>query len=411
MTKILLENNTDDTEKGGQVFNVVAGTDAGNRTLKIMIGGHWKNPKFFMYDNVTAKADEVDYEFDDNNESDLDHMLDITINSNGASTGKRFLLGEFAKNYRKTLKERENNKKTQDPQLHLSTLAAIANSIVERIVKEEQSAPEEVTVNVNMCTGLPYEEWRDKISRAKYESLYLGNHTITFEHKNYPIRKVILNVKKVEVEIEGLPALKTALGANKFADKYEDKKYLVDGVVAMVDIGCYTSDMIGGKYAKVGQDENGIKLAIKTTANLCTGISIGVGTAAERTIKSLVEKYPYLSESITNTDIFTANIENGGILSGNRISIEPYFTEHCYEVGKEIGEKFVALFDMNGFKEYLHHIYICGGGSKIPSIVEGFNDTLRELRYDAERFPIENLQNPNPVHANTFGYYLTAKFK
>ncbi|MEM4261189.1 MAG: ParM/StbA family protein [Candidatus Woesearchaeota archaeon] len=392
-----------------QTFNVEVGADAGNSTIKIMIGGHWKKHEFFMYDNVTAKSDEVDYTFDDNDETELKNMLDVTITSNNA-VGNRFLFGEFAKKYRKTLSERVNNKKTQDPQLHLSTLTAIASSVVEKALNEETDLEDEIVINVKMCTGLPYEEWKNDNNRDRYKNLYLGTHIVEFENKKYPIRKAILNINDVDVEIEGLPALKAALGANKFADQFDSKEELIGGVVAMVDIGCYTTDMIGGIYEEVGQDGDDIKLGIKNRANLCTGMSIGVGTAAERTIKDIINEYPHISD-LKISDIFKANMSQKKIIQGKRKSIEPFFSDNCYNIGKEIGTKFVGLFDTNGYKESLYHIYICGGGSQIPSIIQGFKDILSELRYDTEYIPVEILERPNPVHANTFGYYLTAKFK
>lgn len=383
------------------------GSDAGNNSLKIMVG----EEAFFVYDNIIASRGKVNYDMDNISSKNLDDMLDVSVTLNVGHKDetlirtKDFLLGNMAKRYPSLCVERVKNEKSQDYQLIMSSLVAIANSIIVDTDKSELT--EILDIEIDLCTGLPFSEWAVKAKREKYKNMYLGNHQIVFNNEDYPVKIVNINVVDVRISIEGMPALTTTLLFEGYEEKFSPKE-LAEKTIAMVDIGSYTCDFAGGIY-KSSRVNNELQVTLEPAFQLSTGLMEGVGSAMDNTnadLRRVYEEKFGVNEKITKKDMLDAYLYGDMVVSGKDIKISPYFEKHCVNLGAEIALTLTNLYDTNGYKSNLKTIFLSGGGSLIPYIVDSFKRTLEDQGYDPSIVVIS--ENIDPVYVNAIGYYVNA---
>ena len=381
-------------------IRVTAGLDGGNNSLKLDLG----NGNVVQYDNIFAPRIEVDLEKEYMrngkrvaNKFNIANMLDVSIKSGERENS--FIFGNQAQKYRTNIKERVNNYKSDDEQLALNSLVALTNTVIANLDKENWE--EELNIEVNLCTGLPFHEYETGVRQDKYKKLFVGNHEIKFLNPSYPVKKVNLTVKDVELEIEGLAALKQTIFDKGIMDSNHNQ--IIGKIVSMIDIGCYTTDIVGGIFVDDIDEEGNPFVQFDTLSEVCKGIIQGVGTAADNTIKRLKsDNASKLGQydDFTRQDIFKAT-SNNGIIPGTDFNIEPTYSEECRKIGNDIGNTFAQLIDASGFRNKLLKIYIAGGGSYVEAIVNEFKKVFEEKGFSNNLIDIVD----NPVYANANGYF------
>lgn len=383
------------------------GIDGGNSSIKI-----YNNGKTVSYENLycerlvlDSKLDlATEYDMNSNQEYNLDEMLDVSVTKpNGVS--KQFIFGKQAAMYRKHIKERENMDKSTDSQLIDNCIVAIVNTILEELKPSELD--EVMNMEVYLTTGLPFKEYK-KENRERYANAFLGKHTVEFLHPKYPVKKVNIEVKGTTIDIEGMAALRQTIFDKKLI-KNENLDDLVDRVVSIIDIGCFTTDIVGGVFAE--NEINGqATLKLDYNISLCEGVNQGIGTAMDLTIKALYDKYPQLKDGdLSRTDILKAlkNTRNKNELSGRRgISIEPEFTLQCKRLAMLLADKYVKTYSNSGYQNSIYKIYFTGGGVLTNSVVEQFKSLISS---EIGNNLVEILDEP--IYQNAKGYNSIAQVK
>lgn len=420
------------------LYNV--GADAGNDSIKLQIGLNKKK----NYDNIYCQAVQTQiYVNEYGMNRDLDGMLDVTVTSHSAD-GELIVsdiyFGDMAKDFKENTVERDKGKKHSDGNLITSTVVAIGNYLISDMLEKMQNdillemeigeaasedevaktkanafeeaknrIKKELIIDINLSTGLPYNEYIIDSMANEFKNRFLGEHIIVFNSPYYPVDKLILNIKSVEISTEGGSALRTALAYKNIKKQYTFDD-LYESAWAMADIGCYTSDIVSGIFNAINDEEETTNnLRFDNIPTLGTGLVTGVGTAYDNTIEIVEESLADTltnGETITKKDIAKAmkSKTRRGFIRGKRIDILPYVQPELRRVGETVGKEFVKLYTKAGYKRNIFKIYLAGGGALIPEVVEGFTKALKDSNYEID--VIEILSEPDPVYANAFGYYL-----
>ncbi|UYZ38949.1 hypothetical protein OD350_29110 (plasmid) [Clostridium beijerinckii] len=398
-------NNHEKKEKT-KIQTYYIGADGGNTKLKLIYNNQYTN-----YDNIYAVDSPIDYNAMNLTEEDMDeylrNILNVRFTWHNGQADKRireFLFGELATISRSDLQERLNADKSDDLMLTMTTILGSVNFILENMDPKELK--EEMEFNLKLSTGLPYHEYKIPTLRDKYKNHYEGEHVIEFFDPRFPVRKVTVNIGETIVNSEGMSALETTINGQGVLTE-ETKEFLMDTVWVMIDIGGYTTDIVGGIFRK---KKNGIKL--ETIDRLSKGLKYGVSTAQDKAIDRMKEHYKdkvtTSTFNVTRKEINNAEMREGkfkGIINNRYKTNTTDFTYEEYrKLGRKIGNDFTQLYNANGQMDSLEKIYIAGGGALNEEVTKELISELDSRGISKELIQI--VDSPNPVYVNAVGYYL-----
>jgi hypothetical protein len=392
--------------------------DGGNSTIKVLVDG----TNALQFENTTANSSQVDYRKSPDLSGTGIQKLDVTItrqHNKKDSTSNRILLGKLTEKYKAQRTPRADIDKSNDPLLIDSMIATLAYTKLYFMKKSGENISKTTTLRSNLGSGLPFHEWIKSGNKEKFKQNLVGNHKVKFNHpwfeKNgYPTEvEIIIDYVKVCVEGETTANLLLNTEDNEF-QKLSPQEQL-DIVVVLIDIGAYTTEIIGKQFVEVVENEeimgHGGELCVEhqTLANLSDGIRRGIGHIMEATITSAKNQYAQLKDKLVRQDIELALSSKGerngkvGWIAGTEINILDIFTEHAKDYANEIAQKVAEIYDKNEVIGKIKKIYLTGGGSQITIIVEQLKKALGEQGIKAEI--ITPISDPNPVFSNCEGYY------
>lgn len=381
--------------------------DGGNTVIKVVY-----NDEYTTYDNIYAKDSRIDYNTMNLSEDDMDEYLEDILNVKftyhvGQDDCKiqEFLFGNLATNNKSDLEERKNADKSDDVMLVMTSILSSVNFIIDRMDPNEINP--EMAMNLNISTGLPYHEFSIDKKKEKYSKHFLGQHLIEFKDPRYPVNKVTLNIVDTKINSEGMSALKTELEINKVLNE-ETMEELINTVWCMIDIGGYTTDIIGGIWRR---KRSGPKF--ETIDSLSLGLNYGIATAQDEAIKTIVReyqgKYSNLPATfkITRKEINEVEIreKRRGILNNiYKTNTLDYTTEEYEKIGRRIANDFIQKYIQNSQMDSLLKVYLSGGGAKNEILVEALKTELESRGINRDF--VEVVTVPDPVYVNAFSYYL-----
>lgn len=385
---------------------IIAGIDAGNTSIKLQL----KDGKTVTYENVYSERSDVDmnleYQLNSKksvNKRNIRRFLDVKVTDGEEEIS--FIFGEQAKKYKTVIAERPNNYKADDKQLVMNSIVSLANTIIsEEMEKENWTSllKDEMEYEASISVGLPFQEYHIDGKKEEYQKNFQKLFTIEFLNPSYPIRKMKLNIKNVDVDIEGNSAIKQTIFEEGIIERPASD--IADKTIAMIDIGCYSIDIVGGRFLE-DEDENGdIFVDFEIIKKLSQGITQGVGTAIDNVIAEIKNKY---SKEIAQHRVFTrqeiseAYTTDSKCISGTKYNIEPFYTNELTKLGNKIGKAFVDMVNAAGYKEEMLKIYVAGGGSLNKVLMNSFEDYLVSMNFNKEIIEISE----NPIYANARGYY------
>lgn len=388
-----------------EIIKTIVGIDGGNNSIKIESG----NDKPVNYENIYCNidAEKMEKEYKRNakikaNKFNIANMLDVKVTSNGKT--HTFIFGKKAERYRTVAVERVNNYKSDDEQLVLNSIVALVNTTISNM--DNSKWKDELNMEISLCTGLPFHEYEIEDRKIKYSDLFKGKYTIEFLNPSYPVRKVNLTIDNVELEIEGLAALKQTL----FDENTLENENALNKVVSMIDIGCYTTDIVGGLFFEDCDEEGNSYVNFETQSDLCTGIVNGVGTALDNVISKMKNKYSKeLGQygTFTRQEIIKAAESDDKLVGGTEFSIEPFYSDECAKLGTFLGTQFAQVYDESGYKNKILYLYVAGGGSYNEIIINTFKEAISKKGFNDKLVKFIN----NPVYANAKGYFNIADCK
>ena len=394
--------------KNKEVKTYKVSADGGNSSIKVIY-----NNAYTSYDNIYAINSYIDYAAMNIDPNDDDEywrdLLNVKFTWHAGSEDqeiREFLFGTLATNNKSDLEERINADKSDDLMLTMNTILASVNFIIESMEEDGIKGTKELELNLDFSTGLPYHEYKIEPLREKYKKHYEGKHIIEFKDPRYPVGRVIVNIKDVVVESEGMSALTTTVKSQGVLTE-ETKDFLLNTVWCMIDIGGYTTDIVGGVFR---QKKQGIKL--ETIDRLGKGLNYGISTAQNIAIDKIKNFYKdeiKTSFKITRKDINNAEMREGkfkGIINNrHRTNTTDFTTEEYQKLGNKIGNDFAQLFTANSEMDNLEKIYIAGGGSLNEVVVNSLIDEL--VNRGIPKDIVEVVTSPDPVYVNAVGYYLS----
>ncbi|NFN06377.1 hypothetical protein FDB50_16930 [Clostridium botulinum] len=388
-----------------ETYNVAP--DGGNTEIKVIYNG-----EYTTYDNIYAKDSHIDYNTMNLSEDDMDEYLQDILNVKftyhvGQEDCKiqEFLFGNLATNNKSDLEERTNGDKSADEMLVMTSILSSVNFIIDRM--DPNQIKKEMIMNFNVSTGLPYHEYSIDNKREMYEQHFLGQHIIEFLDPRYPVEKVTLNIENVIVNSEGMSALKTEIEINQILNE-ETMEDLINTVWCMIDIGGYSTDIIGGIWRR---KRSGLKL--ETIDSLSLGLKYGIATAQDEAIKTIFKEYHTnygklpATFKITRKDINDAEMrtKNKGLLNNRyKTNTLDYTVEEYKKIARRIANDFAQKYIANSQMDSILKIYLSGGGSKNEILVEVLKEELENRGINKEF--VECVTIPDPVYVNAYSYYL-----
>lgn len=403
------------------------GIDGGNSTLNLVIDGENfpRSIPSIQSDPSPAKTNYNNSIFKSRNTNNqLWNKLhaETTLHKNNKDKLFRseFLLGHMAEEYQKDQRSRGNREKYQDKDLAKWMITAMAYALLELKIQNEDYEIKEGDIlqfNINMSTGLPYREGSDEKKKSEWANMFPGLHEINFKHPIFKNLKIDLVIEKVLVFVEGEMALNLEL--NKSGGVYDTTKpeALLQKKMVMTDIGGHTTEIVTLSY-EMDQDDtydefdvsdDEITIIPETKAHLTDGIQRGVLTIMEDVITEVEEEYRRQGKplrKLTTRDIELAFTKKGrfngkiGWILPEEIYVKDIFERQAENLAMEIVQRIHSLFQ--DIISEIDTIYLCGGGSRIDSIINRIKKELISLGYKADKI----IPLSDPIFANAKGYYL-----
>jgi len=392
--------------------------DAGNSTIKTLINGE----KAMIFENIVADPSNTNYLKDPDLIGSGIQKLDVTVQRHFDKTyGEKnhFLYGKITDKHKAYREARGDKFKANDPQLADSMVTSVVYSILYYQKKAGNNIDKLKTLNISLNTGLPFHEWIIKEQREKFKKNLKGNHTIEFNHpwfkKNSFPEKLEIVISDVTVLVEGETTANLILNDvdNEF-HKYSPQE-LIDNIVVLIDIGAYTTEIIGKQFVEVVQNdedifgESDLEVEHQTLPNLSEGIRRGIGHVFESSINTINQKYPKLDRLIRQ-DIQNAlgkkGTRNGksGYLLGEDINILEDFKLHAKDYSDYIATQIENIYNKNESKRKIKRIYLTGGGSQIDVVIEELKNSLKADDINPDL--IVPITDPNPIFSNCLGYHI-----
>ncbi|MBQ3420680.1 MAG: hypothetical protein IJH34_03230, partial [Romboutsia sp.] len=309
------------TKAKTEIKTYKVGADGGNSKIKIVY-----DDKYTYYDNIYAPNCEIDYKAIKFTEEEMDEYLRNVLNIRFTWHANKedkmvqdFLFGKLANTDKTQIKERVNADKSDDIMLVMCTLLCSVNFIIENM--DENELKEEMEINLDLSTGLPYHEFKIEELRKKYAEHYEGEHIIEFKDPRYPVKEIKLNViDGVKVESEGMCGLKTIIEMQDIINEESEEEYL-GTLWSLIDIGGFTTDVMGGI---IQESKRGIKFDL-SVGNLGNGINLGVSSAQDAAIEKINETYKkkLSTFNITRAEVNEAELRKGkfkGVINKYRLN-------------------------------------------------------------------------------------------
>lgn len=407
--------------------------DGGNSTINIVINGK-KVRRFFpsiQSDPLPAKASYANAAWGKDSSTNLWNKLHVetTLNMDKPNEFFRseFLFGHMAEEYQKDLRSRDNKEKYQDKDLAKWMITSLAYSLFENRVQNENyklKNNDKLQFNIILATGLPYREAKDAEKRSSWENIFKGVHRVEFKHPLFKGLTVDLVIEGAHAFVEAEMAL--TLELNKDGGIFETTKAedLLNKKMAIIDIGGHTTEVVTIAYEAIQNDdddydeydvqERELEVRPVTKIHLTDGIQRGVATIMEDIIVEINNEYQSINKPIktlTRRDIELAFTIKGkydgqvGWILPEKIYVKDMFDRHVENLAMDIVQKVHALYQNNVISE-VDTIFLCGGGSRISSVVEIIKKQLGALGYNEDKI----VSVADPVFANALGYYFTLTY-
>lgn len=418
-------------------MNYNCAVDGGNSSINIVINGD-RFPIAFpsiQSDPLAAKADynnAVSMKDTTTNTWDKLHV-DVTLNKNNSSQKDEaeFLFGHMAEKYTRDLRNRQNFEKCNDKELAKWMIAALAYSLYYTKMKTEDYSIKEndyLQFNVNLATGLPYREGSKEEKRQQFANMFAGTHTVNFKHPIFKNLTVEIAIEQVFVFVEAEMAL--TLELNKEGGIYQTTppELLLNRKMGILDIGGHTTESLTINYEMV-QDQKELEMGDfideysmsefdiqqVTLTHLTYGIERGIGTIMEDVISEIDNKYRGTGKplrSFTRRDIELAFTRKGmlngkiGYILPEQIYIKDIFDRQARNLATDIVQKTHAMYQGFNVVSEIDTIFLCGGGSKISTVVDAIRSEFDKLGYDKKKILVVD----DPIFANAKGYYMSMMY-
>lgn len=389
------------------VYTINANADGGNYSIKVLIG-----ESYGKFTNAFISADRSEVKATLENESYVGRKKEDIYNSLFVSFKlKEDEPVEFMFDTRALGIEgsqyRANKEKCNDKQLVMNTLLSVA--VMQLVNMDKSEYQKEMNFDINLSTGLPVKEWFTKGDKETYASLFKGQHVIEFKDRyitqELGIEKINLNVKDVDVQIEGIAALELVSDVESI-EQDEIVNYANKEIV-IVDIGQHTTDIAGAKYVYDRRDKS---LSLETSRKLVDGINIGIGDVLEDIVEEIQKsKIVDRNEELTPEHILEAVMDFNGVLTSCGVDISSIYEKHMIAFANRIAEYFIRMCDEAGSRQRLNLILLSGGGSNEHIIVRAFKEFIAKNEYNSEIVDVMN-EYCEPVYANALGYDKMSKF-
>lgn len=409
--------------------------DGGNSTINIVINGETYKKMFpsIQADYMSAKlsyANEAVWGKDKATQlwKRLHVETSLDVGSPGRMDRTEFVFGHMAEDYQKDLRSRQNKEKYQDKALAKWMVTSLAFALFETKQKEDGYEIEQgdnLQFNVVLSAGLPYREGKYPEKRKAWSELFKGTHRVHFKHPLFKDLTVDLVIEEVIPVIEGEMALTLELNKEGGVAQSIPAEELLNRKYAIIDIGGHTTEIVTVDYAmeEIEQDENEMydeydddtEISVRqvTKIDLTDGIERGVATVMEDVIADVSEDYRNKKKplkTLVRRDIELA-FTNRGRLNGKRgwilpeqIYIKDMFDKQSENLANDIINKVHLMF--GEIISEIDTIYLCGGGSRIDSIVRSIKTELGRLGYSSNKIVAVD----DPVMANVKGYYLMMSY-
>ncbi|MCK9470653.1 MAG: ParM/StbA family protein [Bacilli bacterium] len=401
--------------------------DGGNSTINIVIDGV-VYPRVFpsiQSDALPAKESYNNAMYSKSMDTNLYNKLHVetTMFAGKDKYRSEFLFGKMAEEFQKELRTRSNSEKHQDKNLAKWMLTALAFSLLDTKIKNENYEIKENDVlqfNVVIGTGLPYREGKDIEKRKIWSSMFMGVHKVHFLHPIFKNLTVDLVVEDVLPWVEGEMAL--AYQLNKKDGIYLNTKdeELLNKKMGIIDIGGHTTEFVTLAYEledRDNYDEYDVDLETEITVkpvvkgHLTDGVQRGVKTIMEDVITEIEEWYRVNVNKplkrLTSRDIELAFTNKGryngevGWIMPEKIDIKPFFNRHIENLAMDITQKIHILYQEHTISE-IDYIFLCGGGSRIEHLVNMLKSELTRLGFNGDKI----VSVDDPIFANAKGYYM-----
>lgn len=398
--------------------------DAGNSGIKVVL-----NEKFYLsFPNINVYEDkQVNYKFGKfktTSKSFGKNLLDVTVTPhfNKGGEASHFLYGQMAEGVPSRKENRGDTDKSTDQRLLSNMIVSLAYTVINYQLQHKKAGDKfskEMTIRADVSTGLPYTEWnqgKDDVFRDRL----VGNHRITFHNPFFNelgIENVELIIERAMINVEGDGALDAIAKYSNDPIHFMEPAALLDKVMVIVDIGAFTTEIIGAQFKQDNEDEDEeLEVALIPDENYSIGIARGIGHAMLDVIENVHSNCSELEDRLVRRDIEKAFTTAGGFregkygwvagkeVSGQPLNVADYMEKTAVSLGEEIATRFYSFYDRSGVKNNIARIYLCGGGSKFGSLVDKFKGVLKDHGYKTEN--LITLSDPDPVYANALGYYL-----
>lgn len=390
-----------------KIHTINANADGGNYSIKVLIGesyGKFTNA-FISADRSEVKATLENESYVGRKKEDIYNSLFVSFKLQGDQPVDFMFdtraLGIEGSQYR------ANKEKCNDKQLVMNTLLSVA--VMQLVNMDKAEYQKEMNFDINISTGLPVKEWFTQGDKEAYAALFKGKHIIEFKDRymkeELGIEKVNINVKDIDVQIEGIAALELVSDVEGI-EKEEIVNY-ANKEIAIIDIGQHTTDIAGAKYVYDKRDKT---LSLETSRKLVDGINIGIGDVLEDVVEEIQKsKIVDRNEELTPEHILEAVMEFNGVLTSCGADISSIYSKHMTAFANRIAEYFVRMCDESGSRQRLNLVLLSGGGSNEEIIVKAFKEFIAKNEYNSAIVDVMN-EYCEPVYANALGYDKMSKF-
>lgn len=406
--------------------------DGGNASINIVIDGEIFPIAFpsLQSDPISAKADYVNAVNMENMSKVEYDKLHVNVIQHFDKPNKKdeaeFLFGHMAEKYTRDLRSRQNFKKSEDRNLAMWMITALAYSLY--VVKKNREnytlKPNDIlTFHVNLGTGLPYREGSIEENIENYRKMFEGKHRIEFKHPIFKNLTVELIIENALVFTEAQVAL--SLELNKEGGIYETTPpdQLLNKKMAIIDIGGHTTESLTIGY-EMARNESELELGTfideyaidevevvqKTLTHLTFGIERGIATIMEDVIAEIDNKYRGTGvqlRTFVRRDIEKAFTRQGvlngkvGYILPEKIYVKDIFDAQARNLAVDIVQKTHAMYQAHNVVSEIDTIFLAGGGSKIDIVVRTIRNEFERLGYDKNI--IKHVEDP--LFSNAKGYY------
>lgn len=399
-------------------MNYKVAADGGNSGIKVVVEGVLE----MLLPNINASST-VDYRLNDaystsrNKGKDLLHVQIAKNFDKGNKGTKTTIFGTMAEKMQGDKENRQSTNKCNDERLIENIIISVAYSIIALKMENKERLSPEMTFNVDLSTGLPYQEWSEELNGEKKFDIFrnnlLGNHRVSFlspYFKELGVENIEVVIKHVDVGVEGSAALNAIRAfAEDDIDEMTDED-LIEKAVIVADIGAFTTEFIGAQWVQVSGDDEELECELKVFPHISKGIDEGVGLTMDKAIEKIKIECDDLRDNLIRRDIERAYTTPAGKkrgqvgwIPGKDINVNQWVYPMMETLGDSIARKFYGFYNTRSIRKNIIRIYICGGGSQFEILANKFKETLVNDGYSADM--IVTVSKPSPIYANCYGYY------